>query len=116
MKKCLAAVLLIFTTFLSSLAHATSISGQITALNPAANDTLNSAACLYFQLNNSSTWYAMLYSDGGFEFEISVMMAAYLTGQSITVNIGSPVSACGGSTQAASPIIGTVSAGPSSGS
>jgi hypothetical protein len=109
MKKYLAVALLVLTTLTSSMAHATSVSGQITALNPAANNSLNPAACLYFQLNNNPTWYAMLYSDAGFGFEISIMMAAYLTGQSVTVNTGSPVAACGGYSQAASPIIGTVS-------
>jgi hypothetical protein len=109
MKKWLALALLIVTTLASSDAHATSVSGQITALNPAANNSLNPAPCLYFQLNNATTWYAMLYSDGGFDFEISIMIAAYLTGQPITVNTGSSVSACGGYMQATSPTIGTIS-------
>ncbi len=88
-------------------ASATTATGPINSVLVAPGTSPDTRNCLFFQINNASTWYAIPNTDALFAEEVSAVMMAYTTGQSIFFTVGSSIGGCSSFSQAYDLIVGT---------
>jgi hypothetical protein len=89
--------LAIILSFLSSsgFAQIIYVTGPVTALYTSPGQIFDTRNCTFFQVNNSQPWYAIPFSDPGYEGELIILRDSFEFSRNITFATDPAIPTCG---------------------
>jgi len=96
MRKSTIALAVVLSSLASSVfAQATEISGPVTVFYAVSGSILDLRKCTFFQVNNVPAWYAVPFSDPGYEGELLLINNSFTFGKTLNFAAAPATSSCG---------------------
>ena len=96
MRKCRIALTILLSLFASSALAQTEVTGTVTVLYASpGNQTFDSRQCTFFQVNSAEPWYAIPFTDPGYESELILLRDSFEFGRPLTFTTYPGALTCG---------------------